>query len=671
MARRWRVSGSLVTAASGRTASRRFWRYHSYPDGFHMTRRSIVLIVLFRSGTALLAFCALISGISCGGAQTPRQGKPLHAILIMLDAARPDRFSSYGYDRQTTPAMDALASRGVIFRNHYAQGAHTREALPPLLYSRYYTGPLFPGSDRVPYSAPEDLFRAQDGESTSMPAVLSGAGFRTVMISAHTWLKPSTTFAREFDEIHDLSAAMPQDSELKYPDARVMIDFAQSWMEEHEKEDYFIYLHLMDTHFPHLLGDEASSFLPEELRANPPVERFSHFGKPLSRRQALTGDDRLYLDALYDGSLLKTDRELERLFKGLGDGLDDTLIMITSDHGEHLLELPGRFSHGRPWLELVARVPLIISYPSRLAGGQEVFFTESVDLLPTMLSLLDVSVPEGKRFDGVDLTRFVGSDRPPRQAVVMRKAIRDERYKALFKTSDFELLEKSTDDWDRVKGRLFDLVEDPDETIDLWSQRPEVARQMLKQYRTLMTKPYKRFMASTTQIQPTSAFAISSKHFIQTPLGRSTARLSEVEEFVNSDNGWLRIIDSTHFMLMASGKAPELTLEFTIPDGRYRLSLLMRGRASLKVGSGQDAFREITAKPFNGNEYFPWEMDYVDFGEVNINGKKFQATIQPEDPASPLIIGSFGFKPVGIGEELDPDDEKETLERLRGLGYID
>ena len=333
---------------------------------------------------------------SCAADEQPRQ-----AIMILLDAALADRLSCYGYHRQTTPNIDAMAARGVVFLNHFVQDTRTRATLPTIFYSRYFLPSLFPQSDRVPYSAPEELFRGLDDEAVSMVKALSEAGLMTSMISAHSWLKPGTLFADQFDQVHDLSTELEVDRSYGYPRAEPVVDYAIDWIEAHRDQDFFLYIHMMDTHLPHPLDDDSKGFLPPEVVNSPPPLDFA------ARKQGtgveLTAIERQYLDALYDGSLRYTDRHLGRLFEHVENRLGDTLIVLTSDHGEHLLEHPGRYLHGGVWYDLVARVPLIIVDPGRVDPGRVESLAEGVDIMPTVLGLLGVTLPPGKTTDGVDL----------------------------------------------------------------------------------------------------------------------------------------------------------------------------------------------------------------------------------------------------------------------------
>ncbi|MGB6368948.1 MAG: sulfatase-like hydrolase/transferase, partial [Thermoanaerobaculia bacterium] len=99
-----------------------------------------------------------------------------NVILIILDAARADRV---GVSDSLTPNLDALGSRGVVFRSHFSQDTATRTAIPKLLYSRYFCPLLFPDSAKVPLFFPMELFQSFDTESISLPRALSLGGYHT------------------------------------------------------------------------------------------------------------------------------------------------------------------------------------------------------------------------------------------------------------------------------------------------------------------------------------------------------------------------------------------------------------------------------------------------------------------------------------------------------------
>lgn len=623
----------------------------------------------FRILAAILPLILLAGLLSaCADATSPRR-----AILIMLDAARPDRFGCYGYSRPTTPNMDALAERGVVFRNHFTQGTFTRTALPPLLYSRYYVRPVFPNSDQVPYSTPEDLFRTLDAESISLPRALAADGIRTVMISAHTWLRPGTEFAGEFDEAHDLSSLLSVEEKYGYPRAEEMIDFTIDWLRENGRDDFFIYLHLMDTHFPHHLDEDAKALLDPDLREAPPVERFTVAGAPKRLDSALSGADRQYMDALYDGSLRYTDRHIGRLLAHLGEALENTLVIVTSDHGEYLVEKPGRLGHGYAWYDAMGRVPFIAACPRVLDPADTDILTESVDILPTVLGLLNVPPPRRKTFDGVDLQPILRGDAPAKDLVLMSRAARTRRHKVLFQVEEGVLLGEEPPEPATLTGKLYDLEDDPEESTNQWDSRPDVVSMLLDRYRERMTRPYRRYLEARTDQQPASAFAISAKYLSTVEEIPVTTKLEELETFMYSEEGWIHLNDSQGHFLVATGDAGPVTIEIPIPNGPYLVSVAVRGTCTLRVAPREtlEAPHVIEGRGFDPSEYFPWAADQLEYGQTLVTEESFRVTVEPDPARSPLLISYIGFEPLLDGKDADPEEERKRLERLRTLGYAD
>lgn len=588
-----------------------------------------------------------------GACRNPSGTARRHVVFLLLDAARADRFSCYGYSRATTPEMDRLASRGVVFHRHYAQGTGTRVSVPSLLFSRYYSVPLFPDDPQVPYASPENLFRRPDDEQISFVKAFEAAGFTTAAISAHLWTGEDTPFAAEFQEMHDLTKTVSS-VQYPYPRAWAVVDRAIEWIGEHRDEDFFLYLHLMDTHYPHYFEADAQDFFGA---ADYDARHFRDSGGPQVPSPQLTDDDLRYIDALYDGSLRYADREIGRLIDYLGgeELLDGSVVAITADHGEHLRDGEGGrprpgvtvFSHGGPWLEPVARIPLILFSPRNLDAGEIREFSEGVDVGPTLLSLAGVEVPPGKAFDGVDLTGVVGGSAEPKKRVLMHRSIRTEKHKCLFADRDEELLAETPPEVAALRGQLYDLEADPGETENLFRRESEVVAELFERYRGAMRPPFLRAEAATTHEQPKAAFAISALHF------DTDSPLPKIE---GSDvpMGWSRLPGSPHSALVARGATEPLTVRLRVPDGPYRVFLGMAGRATFAIAGVES---ELTAS-----------RGMAPFGEVEVTGESFVAKITPP-PGELLRVFYVGFLPPGAGIGSEADDERSR--RLKALGYIE
>jgi arylsulfatase A-like enzyme len=545
---------------------------------------------------------------------------PRHVVLILLDAARADRFSCYGYTRSTTPHIDALAADGAVFLNHFSQATATVEALPALFYSRYFSRPILPHNASVPLSDPADLFRTEDPESISLPRLLKSAGFRTAIVSAHSWIKPDTRLAREVDELHDLSTSATYPEKYGYPPAPQVVDRAIAWIGENRERDFFLYVHLMDTHFPHFLESDARAFLREEGYGDADLDRFESEGWDHSF--PLSGAQRDHLDGLYDGSLRYADREVGRLLGRLAElGIAErTLVAITSDHGEQLLESPERMGHGGPWYDLVGRVPLIVSFPGRLAPRRTEMLSEHVDVLPTVAGLLEVDVPAGRVPDGVDLTRILQGDLSPKPYVFGPWSVRSARYKAFFGENVARSLEEDGREMpsEVENGHLYDLANDPLEHRNLWRLRPRVRTRLLSAYVEAMRSPYHRYVASVSREQPRSAFAISANHF---------------ELDGPSERGWRLTQGWKRFSLRAEPSAPPLEVRFPLPNGRYRVAASVRGEGRVTLAGDVVALANAAD-----------ESEVLPLGSVEITEETFRAEVTP-GARSGFAIRYFSFTP--------------------------
>ncbi len=573
-------------------------------------------------------------------------------ILLLLDASRADRFSCYGYPRATTPEMDRLANQGVVFHQHYAQGTGTRVSVPALLYSRYYSVPIFPEDPQVPYSSPGDLFRRPDEQQISFVKAFEAAGFTTAAISAHLWTGADTPFAAEFQQMHDLTTRVSS-RRYPYPRAWAVVDRAIEWVDAHRDEDFFLYLHLMDTHYPHFFEDDAREFFGADTYD---ARRFRDSGGPIVPSPQLTAEDLRYIDALYDGSLRYADREIGRLIDFLGDQdlLENAVIGITSDHGEHLIDgeggrpRPGAsvFSHGGPWLEPVGRIPLILFSPEALAPGHFRDFSEGVDVGPTLLSLAGVALPRGKSFDGVDLTEVIAGRLAPKQQALMSRSIRTSRYKCLFANHDRKLLGDPVLEAFKLRGKLYDLDVDPGETNNLFDSESDVVAELARRFRTALKTRYDRAQAAVTDQQPTAAFAIAARFMLT---GEKLPRI----QGRNVPTGWSRLPGAAQSALVARDATQPLTVHFKIPNGRYRVFLGMSGQATVRIGETQSILLD--------------QEGIATFGSIEVTDELFQATISPSQDEL-LKISYVGFLPPNASLTSPADDDRSR--RLKALGYI-
>jgi len=613
---------------------------------------------------ALLAALAPLGGCGGGG----RELGSRQVILIMLDAARPDRFSCYGYGRETTPRMDALAETGLMFQNHYAQATYTRASLPQTFYSRYFAKPMFPSSPSIPLTEPADLFRVPDAETVSLARTLSESGFRTAVVSAHPWIKEGTAFADDFDELHDLTDVV--DEGRLHADAETMVDRCLEWLDENIERDYFLYVHMMDTHTPHYFDKDAQAYFGSRPYIG---DRFDGKNEPRNVDLPLSHMDKRYLNALYDGSMRYNDRELGRLFDYLAEqgSLENTLIVITADHGEHLMEVTGRYGHQCDWHDAVARIPLIVHYPTKLEPASVDAPSEGVDVLPTVLGLLDVPLPEGKSTDGIDLVPYARGETAAKPFVMAPQSIRSDRFKCLFADPDAVLLADPTPAVVDLTGQLYDVRADVLETRDLWAVRPEIVQDMFDAYRVAMGPRYTRYQAAVSFAQPKVPFALGTGHaHIEADLHEVKRSPLPADLTADGGPGWLRSTHSSKHWLLGRRGAEPARLEIAVPSGEYRLSAHVMGRGTLQVDGSDEVFT-VSSSASDLDLFTRLRETHV--GYIIVRDDVFRATLAPAPGVDGFFLRMFGFSPVAGDEDVAAEQalDEARIERLRSLGYVD
>lgn len=279
----------------------------------------------------------------------------LNVMFILLDTLRADRLGSYGYERDTSPAMDSFASKGVRFDRHLSQSSWTKASMASLWTGLY---PSRTGVTRYDHVVPEDAI---------MPAErLRDAGFHTVGLWRNGWIAQTFGFEQGFDVYTraprrrlnpTVRAKNPTISNTGTDEDTVAAAIEFLRVSGHDKR-WFLYLHLMDIH--EFLYDEES---------------------------ALFGG--MHSD-MYDNSIRWTDGTLDVLFDYLAEfGLaENTLVAIASDHGEAFRER-GLEGHARAVYRETTEVPFLLSFPFRLEPGLVVpTRSQNIDIWPTIFELI-------------------------------------------------------------------------------------------------------------------------------------------------------------------------------------------------------------------------------------------------------------------------------------------
>ncbi len=383
-----------------------------------------------RVSLAAILLVATVVNYSKGTAASPDESAPMSAtgkpnlLVILVDTLRADHLGVYGYDRPTSPRMDTLASQGVRFDRVVAQASWTKPSVASLFTGHYVHD--------------HGVIRSLDALGDEIPTLaqlLDEAGYRTVAFSANPWITPEFRFSRGFDEFESGRAMGAQltnlyrsvrrgESLLNRTGVRLPIsqwvfrwagrgnsgnaerDEAQAasvvnWLATVDRGlPFFLYVHMIGPHDPYDPPEEFSkAFARSSTKAPrlPPPRVQTVF----ERAAELAPADLERLVDQYDGAIAHVDSLVGRMLEQLADsGLsDETIVMLTSDHGEEFYE-HGNWRHGNQVYDEVVRVPLLIRVPGGERGKVRHDPAMLVDILPTALGLLGIDA--GERVAGLD-----------------------------------------------------------------------------------------------------------------------------------------------------------------------------------------------------------------------------------------------------------------------------
>lgn len=285
------------------------------------------------------------------GCSSPDSHKP-NVILLTLDTTRADRLGCYGRAGDVTPYLDSLAAGGVRFAEARCQVPIT---LPS--HTSIFTG-TYPETHGVHQH--HDVF-SQAGMST-LPEILHREGYSTASFLAAEVLNRRFGLADGFDHYGDDLGQLPNGAPGRARRAAAVTQEARQWFADRPEGPFFAWLHFFDPHLPYQ-----------------PLEPFA------SR----------FPDDPYDAEVAYMDDRIGKLMAWLGErgDLENTIVAVIADHGESLGE-HGIIGHTEYVYREVMWVPLLLNWPGRIEGGRTVpDLVRSVDLMPTLLDLLELDIP--------------------------------------------------------------------------------------------------------------------------------------------------------------------------------------------------------------------------------------------------------------------------------------
>ncbi|MBZ5593136.1 MAG: sulfatase-like hydrolase/transferase [Acidobacteriia bacterium] len=344
-------------------------------------------------------------------------------LLYMIDTERADHSSAYGYTRDTTPFLKMLGAQGLVFEDCQVQATWTKPSTASLLTSLYsFSHGIIHDFDTIPKGA------------TTLAEQLRAAGYVTASVVANPFAGHITGLQRGFDYVAEWAVVQRyrSDAEDRGTDSAAVNKILFPWLERHRDEPFFVYAHTTDPHAPYR---PPGGF--EERFANPAeTPEFNRVYKSLGGKVKYGGGivvtragcsqkgvnpDRFIQQAIdrYDGEILHNDWNLQQLadkLKQLGV-LDNTLIVVVSDHGEEFWE-HGWTAHGQSLYQELTHGVFVMWNPGLIQRARRISEpVQLIDVMPTVLDLLGLKIPD--LLQGQSLAAFVKGETFRRRGPVM------------------------------------------------------------------------------------------------------------------------------------------------------------------------------------------------------------------------------------------------------------
>jgi len=414
-------------------------------------------------GIVLVLTPILCLQLSCSKARC----RGCNVIIFMVDTLRADHLGYHGYSRPTSPNLDHFAGQAAVFEANYAQASRTGPSVASLL-----TG-LHVRSHGVvnPLTQWDGKGVLADARLT-LAEILRDAGYACRAIVSNPNVYPQYGFGQGFAMYQPVAVNTDADS---------INNLAARWIDDLEESPFFLYLHYMEPHTPYAAPPPRNRIFADPGYRGPITGEHLQVDEILQGQLVVNAADKEQLARLYDQEICSWDLEFGRILRYLASRgkLENTLIVVVSDHGEEFFD-HGSVLHGYTLFEEQLHVPLVVSGPE-IEPRRIARITRNIDVVPTVLELLDVPVPE--QVQGRSLVPLLEGAAGADEIVLAEAQIRAVKtVKARsFLARGWKYIETEfpTD----VAPQLFDLSTDAGEQNNLYEANPEMAKRITRMLR--------------------------------------------------------------------------------------------------------------------------------------------------------------------------------------------
>ncbi len=364
---------------------------------------------MIRLQTVFWVTALSLFAVACERESEPLEARP-NVLLISIDSLRADRLGVYGNPRNTSPTIDRIAREGVRFS----------QALSPTSWTLPAHATLLTGLGQRRHRVVNVRHKLAE-EVETLPEAFLAAGYETFGIFSGPFLHPVYGLGQGFEryascmskvEASPTSPQAWQQSHIDRTNPLVEKSFIE-WLDSRSDRPFFAFVHMWDVHYDYLAPEPYYSMFDTGYAGKLDGRNIARKGFPVDA----TADDVDHLLSLYDAEIRYTDATLGKMLaaleaKGL---LDNTVVVITADHGEEFLD-HGAKGHQHTLFDELIRVPLVFWARGRLPRG--VVIDEPVglsDIAPTIAELAGIA--GAPSVDGTSLVPFLRGDGPESRPV--------------------------------------------------------------------------------------------------------------------------------------------------------------------------------------------------------------------------------------------------------------
>lgn len=445
-----------------------------------LNRRDVLKYGLYSGLAAGLSPASFLPG--SGSAATAKRP---NIIFILIDTLRADRMGLYGYQRNTTPAIDAIADEAAIFDNAIAPAPWTQPSMASIFCSRFpsvhkVTNFMLAYNMRWGKAKRMSVF----GDSfVTIAEMLGKQGYDTAGFVGNFLVSKYYGFGQGFDFYSDMNYRnQPQGA----TSGDVLNRHLLQWLGRRESQKpLFLYIHYMDAHGPYYARPEfyqpffkqVAQMQNKRKLSAPEKGRLGYLatGKaaPIIARYKELTDYQEFWSAFYDAGVREQDQHISDLIVGLKnmDLWDDSYIALAADHGEELSE-HGLWSHGKTLYQTELHVPFILRWPGRLSSKRIVPTVQLIDLMPTLIEQLQLEPVSGMQ--GRSLAADIAGKDSGKPVSTFSEAVKFGPNTIAVSQGGWKLIAKQG----RKTSELYNIADDPYEQKNLFQQNSIKVKQL-------------------------------------------------------------------------------------------------------------------------------------------------------------------------------------------------